>query len=673
LRFKLTIILGTVLASQAASCAWTDFAPRPFENGAYFELFGSHQRDDSRNNGRQAGWVDTFFTEKITFFSNGYFYHPRFLRYQLSISGALKQEDYTQSFMPSAGWTHGTGFDYDGQIHFLPEHPYNFELFALRREPLYKEQAQTQHSTVETMNGARFRYRRRPFFVHAGVLDNSTSSQSDFSNVQRLNLDGEYYKEFNGGNLFTAAAFYTPSRYSGSFGLTGDASQYGVTSLVDIRTVRLYVTASKSEFDQQSLLSGRLTNDQFSFQERLSAYLPKNFRADFYYRILNNTSTITDLVVPQERELEDDSEDLEAVFSHRLYQSLDSRYVFLRAQRDSSGGDSTSVSNSLGFDYGKLIPRGRVLVGLHLGTILTDSSGQTDIPSEPHPAVPVPGTFLLGQPNVDQASLSVFLRSPVPPFPLVPLVENVNYTVTLVATRLEIDVFTLPPQFVVPGTYDFVVSYSLATGTFEQRMNTVGFNTSVPFLDNMLTPYYSYLAIRTQLLSGAFPGVPLDSTTNTVGLNFMDGPWRALGEFQSLDWDVSPYRQFRGEVQYTGSIDPTLRVYGTAYYLYRYYWNGTSYDEPNPYSETNVSLTGSVQKDFLARSLTFSAGGSYTRMLGLVDSNAYALNSALTWRIGRLELSAGVDAYGSASQGNAPAQYNRANQYYYLKLLRRIF
>src|SRR6185436_4575200 len=100
-----------------------------------------------------------------------------------------------------------------------------------------------------------------------------------------------------------------------------------------------------------------------------------------------------------------------------------------------------------------------------------------------------------------------------------------------------------------------------------------------------------------------FPGVPLDATTNTVGLTFLDGAWRALGEFQSLAWDVSPYRQWRGEVQYTGSIDATLRVYGTANYLYRYYSNGTSFDEPIPYSVTNVSLSGSVQKDFLARSL----------------------------------------------------------------------
>ena len=140
-------------------------------------------------------------------------------------------------------------------------------------------------------------------------------------------MDGEYFKEFGGTNMFTATGFYTPSRFTGSLGLSGDASQYGVTGLVDTHVVRLNVTASKSQYDQMSFLSGQLANDQFAFQERLSIYLPLNFRTDFYYRILNNTSTITERVAPLARELKDDSQDLEAVISQRLYQSLDSRYV----------------------------------------------------------------------------------------------------------------------------------------------------------------------------------------------------------------------------------------------------------------------------------------------------------------------------------------------------------
>jgi hypothetical protein len=448
-----------------------------------------------------------------------------------------------------------------------------------------------------------------------------------------------------------------------------------VTSLVSAHDARLDVSVSKSGYEQSSPLTGQVNNDQTSAQERLSIYLPKNFRTDFHYRVLNNASTLTELGAPASRELSDDAEDVEAIVSHRLYQSLDSRYIFLRSKRDSSGGDSISTSNTLGADYSKVIPRGRVFAGLNLSTILTDSSGQTDIASEPHPAIVVqpPGTFLLDQQNVVQASLVVFLRSPLPPFQLVRLVEGADYTVTLVGNRLRVDVFVLPPGFIVPGTYDFVVSCSLRTGTFEQRMNSLGFNTSVQLLDDMLVPYYSYLAVRTDVLAGVFPGIPLNSTTNTIGLNFVDGPWHAMGEFQSLDWDVSPYRQWRGQVQYTGSVRPSLRVYGSADYLNRYYPDGTSVNAPGTYTEEDVSISGSVQMDLLSRTLMFSVGGSYSRSLGTVESSGYALNSAFTWNIGKLELSSGFDAYGSDSQAAASTPYNRTHQYFFIRVLRRIF
>jgi hypothetical protein len=679
LRFVLTIILPAALAlglaSSQALAGWSDFVPRPFENGAYFDLFGSKESDDTENAGRNSEWSDTFFTEKLTLYSNGYSYDPRFLQYQFSISGALKQENYTQSFAPSTGWRSDTGLDYVGRLFFLPEHPYNFQLFALRYEPLYKEQSQTRHRSVETSNGARFRYRSKPYFFNAGYLDNTLSSETESSNVKRLDLNGEYFREFGGGYVLSATAFYMPSEFSGDQSLEGSATQYGVTGLVDFHSVRVNLTATQSDYEQESAPSGRLTNDQFAFQERLSAFFPLNFRGDFLYRVLDNESTSRAPGSSAARELSDDSEDFEAILSHRLYQSLDSRYVFLRTERTSSGGNSLAVSHSLGADYAKSIRRGRILVGVNLSTIQTDSAGRTDVSTEPHPAVPVPtppGAFVLSQQNVDQDTLVVYLRSPLPPFETIRLVESIHYEVTLVGNSLEINVFLLPPPF-LPGTYDFVASYSLTTGTFELRTNSAGFHTSVQLLDDLLTPYYRYLAVRSEVLSGVFPGVPLDSTTNTVGLAFQQGPWRAFGEYESLDWEVSPYREWRGEVQYTGSIDPTLRVYGTADYQNRHYPNGSSAGEPTPYTEESATLSGSVQKEFLSRTLMFSAGGSYTRVLGLVDSNAYALDSSMTYRIGRIELSAGVDVYGADTRGFGGGQYDRAHQYYYVKVRRRLF
>src|SRR4029450_12450340 len=101
----------------------------------------------------------------------------------------------------------------------------------------------------------------------------------------------------------------------------------------------------------------------------------------------------------------------------------------------------------------------------------------------------VPGFFTLAQPNVDPQSVVVFLRSPLPPFNVIRLVLGVDYTLTPVANLLEVQIVTLPPQFALPGTYDFTVSYSLTTGTFELQTDDVGYNVSVDLLDAMLTPY----------------------------------------------------------------------------------------------------------------------------------------------------------------------------------------
>ena len=678
MRLRRALIVPAILVAAVAPAAagWRDWVPRPFENGAYFELWGTKERDDSNNAGRTTHWEDTFFTEKLTVYSYGYVYHPRFLAYEASIGGALKQENYSSNFAPSTGWTHDTGLDYTGRLFFLPEHPYNLQLFALRYEPLYKEQSQTRHGNVETSNGARFRYRSRPWFLNAGYLDNTTSSSTDRSEVKRVDLNGEYFREFGGGHTFSATAFFLPSWFSGSRELDGSSTQYGVTGLVDMHTVRVDLTASQTDYEQESPLSGRIESDQFHFQERLSAYFPLNFRGDFLYRVIDNETTTRTLAAPAPVALSDDSHDLEAILSHRLYESLDSRYIFLRSERESSGGDSTAVSHTLGFDYGKTIPRGRILAGVNLSTVRTDSTGRTDVSNEPHPAVTVPttpGSFVLSQQNVDPDTVAIYMRSTLPPFDLILLVEGIHYLVNPVGNSLEINVFLLPPPF-LPGTYDFVATYALTTGTFEMRTNSTGFHTSVDLLDARLTPYYRFLAVRSDVLAGVFPGVPLDSTTNTLGLSYQDGPWRTFGEFTNFEWDVSPYDEWRAEVQYTRSLDPTLRLWTSGALFHRRYPDGSSVGEPNPYTEESATVSGSVQKEFLERALLLSGGGSFSRVLGLVDSDSYSANASMSYRIGKLELAAGAELYGAHTRGaGISGQYDRTHPYYYVKIRRRIF
>ena len=85
-------------------------------------------------------------------------------------------------------------------------------------------------------------------------------------------------------------------------------------------------------------------------------------------------------------------------------------------------------------------------------------------------------------------------------------------------------------------------------------------------------------------------------------------------------------------------------------------------------------MSGSVQKEFLDRALMLSGGGSFSRVLGLVDSDSYSANASMSYRIGKLELAAGAELYGAHTRGSGiSGQYDRTHPYYYVKIRRRIF
>lgn len=676
----LCVTLG--LAPSFAFADWMDFAPKPFENGAFVDLYSSFERDHLRSGPHTSHWSDVFLREKLTLYSNGYSYDPRFLLYRFSIAPGLRQEDY-QSSSVDPGWTSGTGLDYDATLLFLPEHPYNLEVYARRYEPLFKEQAATQHSNVENSRGASFRYRDKPYFLHAAYLDDSIESGDASSDVTRFSLDGEYFKRFTSGNEVSFTGGFNPSWFSNSQGLDGSSTEYLFSNFVNLDQVpawavplRLTSSVTQDYFDQQSATSGTLKNDQFVWYERLSARLPLNFRSDIYYRYQDNQSTSAG------RTPSNISEDFNLDLIHRLYDSLDTTYRLLDNSRTSPGGSTTFLSNSVILNYTKVIPRGRILAGVDVGTADTDNNGQTDAVNESHSAVSVPnfpGSFVLAQPNVERESIIVFLKSPLPPFQLIQLMEGPDYRVEPVPNlnTFEIQVFNLP-GFVVPGSYDFSVSYTVS-GDFKLRTNTYGSSASVELLDNLLTPYLSYRALQSSVLSGVFPGIPVDSTTYTAGLIVRYGPLQVRGEYQDLEWDVSPYHAWKAEVQYVQPLNETTSVYATSAYLNKYYPQGTSYYSPGSvnygaaYTEQTEAASGNIQKELYDRALYLSAGGSFTAVQGQYDSNAFSLNGSLIWRIGKVALTLGVTGYETNSSGTTSASTNRDHEFVYLNVRRRLF
>ena len=653
---------------------WTAFLPTPFENGAFLEGYTSFERDKLHNGPASTRWTDTFFKETLTLYSVGYSYHPRFIQYRCSISGAVKQENYDNTALDSAGgWQYKTGLEYDLNLYALPEHPYNLQLFARQYEPLYKEQAATQHNLVETSRGTDFRYRSKPYFFHAGYVDDHVESAESDSDVQRAYVNGEYFKRFVNGNEVSFNAALIPSWFTGSQDLEGDTLQYSAGNYVSLQRARLTSTVSHDSFEQDSPSSGKVSSDQLSWYEFLTVYLPWRLRTDLTYRHQDAAATIEDPRGTQDDTRSDASDNIQLDVIHRLYESLDTTYTFMHDTYDSSGGDSTFVSNGITLNYNKVIPYGTLLAGTNAARGHTDSEGETDFVNEPFQSIFVPGSFVLGQQNIDPGSIVVFLRSPLPPFEAIRLEEDVDYLVTPVLNTFEIRVFNLPAEFVVPGTYNFFVSYSLRAGDFELRTDSYGGTVRFELFDRLVTPYFGYLALRSDVLSGTFPGEPLDSTTYTAGLLLQRGPWLARGEYQHVDWSIAPYQAWLAEVQYVTNINPTTSVYATASYLNKHYPHGTSQFQTQSLTEQTMSGSGSIQKQLFSRNLYLSGGGSYTRVQGLVDSNGYTLNSSLIWKIAKLDITLGVTAYASDSSGGGFTSTKRDHEFVYLKVRRRLF
>jgi hypothetical protein len=679
-RAVLTALLGTALLAllhpRVTLADWTDFLPRTLDNGAYIEVQGLFEEDDNRYAERSFRWTDTFFKEKLTLFSDGYVYHPRFLLFHAAVTGLVSQERYETSLAPSDEWRRDDGLEYDLSLRLLPEHAYNLHLFARRYEPLFTERAASRENSVATSEGADFRYRKKPYFLHARYSDETLTSATLSSGVQRLGLDGEYFKQYGGDDYFSLTAAFNPSRFDRSTGLEGETREALLGNLLAFGRYRLSSNLSSTRLEQDDQRRNRFESDQFIWRERFDVELPLDFRGELDFRHQENDSRYPDAAPGQARELSNLSRDFSAVLSHQLFDSLTSSYSFTRSTQESIFGESSANAHQLTFSYDKEIPRGRLLLGSNFGASELDSVGRTDVVSEPHPGVAVPGSFALRQENVEPASIVLFVRSPVSPFEEVRLAEGVHYVVATLVNALEIQVLSLPPQFVLPGSYNFTASYSLAGSGFRLGSRYGSVNASVQLFDERLTPYASYSTVESEVRSGLYPGAIPDSSTTTAGLLFRLGGLRARGEYRNVEWETSPYSMWLGELQYTGALSRSTRLHATASHRRWDYPQGrqTSAGLPRAAAVQTTDLVAvDLQQNLFRRRLMLSLGGSYSENRNYYDSRAHSLNATLSWKIGRTFLSAGATIYSSEAEGTGIAISERTRRLYYLQLRRDLF
>jgi hypothetical protein len=672
---RLLLVIGVCLTPALAAAEWKSFMPTPAQNDLALDVFFSHERDNFGGLARPTDWTDAFAKERLTLYSHGYFYHPRFLRYRFALGGLLSQEKYQSLVFAPTGWNVRTGTEYDVALTLLPEHRYNLHLFASRFEPLFKEYVATSHNRVGKIAGARFQYEQRPYFLRAGLLRNTTDFGDFSTEVDRANTEAKYFKEMANGNELSFDLAFNPIWTSSSSGLTSTSYERYAANTLKLGRLRLTSSLTGLTWDQEHSSTGDGSSDQLAWQERLTVWLPWSFRSDVSYRYHDNESTFDAPVGALSRHLEDKGDDLQADLVHRLYESVDTTYSLLRDSRSSQLGNTTNLSQSLTINYNKNLRLGSLMLGASGQRGDLDSTGSsTSVVNEPHPGTPVPGIFTLGQENVVPGSVAVLLKSPVPPYELVTLVEGIHYSVFPVVAALEIRVYGLPPEFVVPGTYDFLASYSLAGGDFTLRNRSFSGSASLKLFRELLTTYAGYTSVNTDVVSGVFPGIPVDSKTYTAGVRLSDGPWRATGEYANLDWDFSPRVTWKGRLEYSSSsADSSTRLFGSAAYATSRYSRGDPRVQPTPFTEHVLSVSANAQKRLRSPRMSFSAGGTYSHLSRWVSADAFSWNAVWNWKIGRMEIDAGATAYRYLTAGSPTTQYDRNHHLYYVKLRRDLF
>jgi len=159
----------------------------------------------------------------------------------------------------------------------------------------------------------------------------------------------------------------------------------------------------------------------------------------------------------------------------------------------------------------------------------------------------------------------------------------------------------------------------------------------------------------------------------SAGLSLFRGPLRARLEYDDVRWTISPWHGWRADLQVVSPIGPSTNVNGTATWQDRHFTETAENGGVPAYTEKVVSASGNIQQFFFSHTLSFSCGGSYSRYEGLADSESYSLNAALSWRIGKLDVSGGANYTSANSRYGAAYASRNVHEYYYLRLKRILF
>ncbi|MEJ2684847.1 MAG: hypothetical protein P8Z71_10680 [Candidatus Sulfobium sp.] len=665
--WSIAVLLLVLTVPAEVRADFRQFVPRISEYHGFLTVDSSYENQEDTTNGRGIKSKDFFLRETLQLAALGYVYDPRFITFVLKFSGGVKHESF--SIGPrSEPFTTMFASEYTFRMIVLPEHPYNLELFALRVEPLTRR-AFLQSKSVAYSKGAIFRYKKKPYFFNAHYLENTTDSPGGSYSTRKYGFLGTYFKEMGQEKFYSYSASYDHT--SSSFTAGGSTDEAALSNTYFLKWISFSTNAAYQQSSQdQGPYSLALNSRTMSVGERAHFRLPWNFGSDLAFGWSRNTlKTSGGNIAPQE--LSATTRNGSFTLTHRLYSSLFTHYSLGYGALKSDTGRTTTLANNLGVNYSKNIPWGRMRVAVSVGRTTTDRKGILSVPNEPHPGVSVPGLFTLNNQDVDATTIIVFAKSPDVPGQLIPLTQDTDYVLQPFGNTYRITIVSLPPDFAIPGTYDFVVSYTLNNA--ESKLRTTNLNYSINFelFKDTFFPYYDHSTSRQKVVSGIANEVPWNLTSDTVGFQFVKRPFTLSASYLTVRSNINPSRGWRTEATYVKSLTQNVQMQAAANYSSVFYPQGTGTGGVS-YTDQLFGTSASVQWRFPKHNMYLDAVGAYSRDQSLTTSNSYSLSSNYVWHAGKVYVRAGATVSLSDSEFGG-GKSRRTDQYYYLTVKRQLF
>ncbi len=661
---------------SVALCDMKQFIPTITDYAGDLETNMLYQSNDNKS-GTVAKWSNTneLFTENLNLLLSGYIYHPRFIIFLGKVTGGLQQSEYRDN---NSSTPFSTSFanEYELRVKILPEHPYNLELYTSRTEPFALQTVYSSVRPVTYEKGAIFNYRMAPLSFNAAYRNTTTQSSDTSDSTTEVVSAGYNIKHVN------SAFSYTNSDVSTLSGRSRSQSTYNITNLISyekmsfLDNIVLNSSFFRNTYDQKDPFDGGLDEQEqyILWTELLHMELPWNFKSDISYNlsqdsinsVFNDSDTAT--------KTSNDTSRFIATLTHRLFRSLSTVFSYSWSATNSQGGETSGDTESVNATYTKTIPGGLLILSGSGSINTTDNTGSVSTVNQQYTAKATGADyFSVPQGMTDEASITVYVVDPQTGITYL-LTNNVNYRIDPVGNTFRITILNLNniPGFTVnpdPNfVYTFKVTYSSEQGTYVLRTTDTGYSVALDLFNHLVHPYYNYMHTSQDVVSGFFPGGPLHSTDNVIGVLLQKAPFRMQSEYEDYASTSNPYTAWRQRLGYNKTISPSLSFSaGLNYTLNNYPQSSLR----NAYTEKEGSANIAMRKTFLSN-LNFALSSTYSQTSGLVSATSLSFNSILTWHVGRLYIEGGATNQHTNS-GSGISKVQTSSAYYYLKMRRQLF